>query len=132
MACRCFFQIKYQLLKLYLPLEVRIVQVVVFVEPVQVGSELLRSSKLLHVDVRVMRRGCRVLGCFCAHHYRQDVVPRIKPLLRTRRRNSMLYGKSKTSCQVKRLLKLSRNSATVWKRTTVHFNDQNVFLLKEK
>jgi len=58
-----------------LPAEVRVVQLVVAVQPVQVLGELPRRLELVHVDVRPVRRAARVIGRMGAHHDGQDVVP---------------------------------------------------------
>lgn len=58
-----------------LPPEVRVVQLVVAVETVEVRGQLLRRLELVHVDVRAVRRATGVVRRVRAHHDRQDVVP---------------------------------------------------------
>lgn len=58
-----------------LPAEVRVVQLVVAVQPVQVLGELLRRLELVHVDVGTIRRAARVIRGMGAHHDGQHVVP---------------------------------------------------------
>lgn len=58
-----------------LPAEVRVVQLVVAVQPMQILGELLRRLELVHVDVGTVWRAVRVIRRMGAHHDRQDVVP---------------------------------------------------------
>lgn len=57
-----------------LPPEVLIVQVVVGVQPVQVGGQLARRRELVHVDVRLERRALLVVLGTRAHHNWNYVV----------------------------------------------------------
>ena len=59
-----------------LPPEVLIVQVVVRVQPVQVGGQLARRREFVHVDVRLERRALLVVLGTRAHHNRNYVVPK--------------------------------------------------------
>jgi len=51
-----------------LPTKVRVVQVIVAVQPMQILGELLRRLEFVHVDVGTVRRAARVIRRMGAHH----------------------------------------------------------------
>lgn len=57
-----------------LPAKVRVVQIVVAVQSMQVLGELLRRLELVHVDVGTIRRAAGVICRMGAHHDGQHVV----------------------------------------------------------
>ena len=62
----------------HLPLEVLVVEVVVLVEPVEEVRELLGPREVVHVDVRALGRGARVVLGPRTHRDRDQVVPEMK------------------------------------------------------
>jgi hypothetical protein len=60
-----------------LPPEVLVVQVVVGVQPVQVGGQLARRRELVHVDVRHERRAPLIIHRTRAHHDGNHVVTKV-------------------------------------------------------
>ena len=59
------------------PPEVRIVEIVIGVETMQILGQFTRRFKFVDVNVRTIRRAASVVCWVCSHHYGQYVVPEI-------------------------------------------------------
>ena len=56
------------------PSEVGVVQIVIFVQAMEICGKFCRRIKLFYVDVRVVRSAVCVIFWSCAHHNGQNVV----------------------------------------------------------